>query len=97
MLKEYNEMKKRNQKRKGLIRLSELATRKFIKYFSLFIKQCYRIAWSLKIKSKSPKNPKVARTKYGKIFLLSKCAVWDIKNQNLSNSKKLVDYYVVKE
>ena len=44
VLKEYNEMKKRNQKRKGLIRLSELATRKFIRYFSLFIKQCYRIA-----------------------------------------------------
>ena len=52
VLKEYNKMKKGNQKRKGLIRLSELATRKFIKYFSLFIKQCYRIAWSLKIKIK---------------------------------------------
>ena len=38
------------------------------------------------------KNPKVVRTKNGKIMLLSKCEVCNSKNRNLSNSKKLVDY-----
>ena len=33
--------------------------------------------------------------KNGRIMLFSKCAVRDSKNQNLSNSKKLVDYEVV--
>ena len=42
-------------------------------------------------KSTKSKNPKVARTKNGRIMLLSKCAVCDCKNQNLSKSKKLVD------
>ena len=35
------------------------------------------------------KKPKVARTKNGRIILLSKCAVCDSK---MSNSKNLVDY-----
>ena len=38
------------------------------------------------------KNPKVVRTKNGKIMLLSKCEVCNSKNRHLSNSKKLVDY-----
>ena len=39
------------------------------------------------------KNLKFARTRNGRLMLLSKCAVCDIvKNPNLSNSKKLVDY-----
>ena len=42
-------------------------------------------------KNTESKNPKVARTKNGRIMLLSKCAVCDSKNKNLSNSKKLVD------
>ena len=37
------------------------------------------------------KNQKVARTKNGKIMLLSKRAVSDSEKSNLSNSKKLVD------
>ena len=37
------------------------------------------------------KTPKVARPKNGRIMLLSKCVV---KNQNLSNSEKLVNYQV---
>ena len=43
-------------------------------------------------KNTESKNPKVARTKNGRIILLSKCAMCDSKNQNLSNSKKLMDY-----
>ena len=43
-------------------------------------------------KNTESKNPKVARTKNGRIMLLSKCAVCDTKKQNLSKSKKLVDY-----
>ena len=43
-------------------------------------------------KNAESKNPKFARTKNGRIMLFSKCAVRDSKNQNLSNSKKLVDY-----
>ena len=38
------------------------------------------------------KNPKFASTKSGRIMLLSKCAVRDSKNWNLSKTKKLVDY-----
>ena len=38
------------------------------------------------------KNPKVPKTKNGRIMLLSKCAVCDSKNRNLLRSKKLVDY-----
>ena len=37
-------------------------------------------------------SAKVAKTKNGRIVLLSKCVVCDRKNQNLSNSEKLVDY-----
>ena len=43
-------------------------------------------------KNTENKNPKVARTKNGKIMLFSKCAVCDKKYGNLSKNKKLVDY-----
>ena len=43
-------------------------------------------------KNTESKNPNVVRTKNSRITLLSKCAVCDSKNQNLSKSKKLVDY-----
>ena len=46
-------------------------------------------------KNTAKKNPIVAKNgKNGWIMLLSKCAVCDSKNQNLSKSKKLVDYSV---
>ena len=45
-------------------------------------------------KNTESKNPKVVRTKNGKIVLLSKCAVCNRKNQNLSKSKELADYCV---
>ena len=38
------------------------------------------------------KNPKVVRTKNGRITLLSKCAVCDSKNRNSLKRNKLVDY-----
>ena len=43
-------------------------------------------------KNTESKTPKVSRTKNRRTMLLSKYAVCDSKNQNLSNSKKLVDY-----
>ena len=43
-------------------------------------------------KNTESKNQIVTRTKNGRIMLLSKCAVCNSKNKNLSNSKKLVDY-----
>ena len=38
------------------------------------------------------KNPKVPKTKNGRIMLLAKCAVCDSKRQNLLESKELMDY-----
>ena len=43
-------------------------------------------------KNTESKNPKVARTKNGRIMLLPKLQCVIVKSQNLSNSKKLVDY-----
>ena len=45
-------------------------------------------------KNTESKNPKVARRKNGRIMLLSKCVVCASK-RTLSNSKKLVDHWVV--
>ena len=44
-------------------------------------------------KNTESKNPKVARTKNGRITPFSKCEVSDSKNRNSLNSKKLVDCY----
>ena len=52
---------------------------------SLYCMTCRRNAES--------KNLKVLRTKKpGRILFLSKCAVCDVKNQNLSKKEKLADY-----
>ena len=51
------------------------------------------LTYWLKCRKKTEsKNPKVARTKNGRIMLLSKYAVEIVKNRNLLKSKKLVDY-----
>ena len=50
--------------------------------------------WSYCLKcrrNRESKNPKVTKTKNGRIMLLSKCAVCGSKYKNISNSKKLVD------
>ena len=39
------------------------------------------------LQKKYRKNPKFARIKHGRTMLLSKCAVCDVKNHKLSNSK----------
>ena len=90
MLKEYNEMKKGTKTYLACVAcvacLAEISdhkvfdhTRKFIKDFSLLIKQCYHIIlWSVEINTES-KNSKVARTKNRRIMVLSKCAVCDNK------------------
>ena len=44
----------------------------------LYIKQCCFIVWSVE-KNTESKNPKVVRTKNGRIMLLSKCEVCDSK------------------
>ena len=43
-------------------------------------------------KNTESKNSKVARTKNGRIMLLSKCAVCDSKKSKFINGKKPVDY-----
>ena len=43
-------------------------------------------------KNTKSKNPKVLRTKKGRIMLISECAVCDGEKQNLLKRKKLVDY-----
>ena len=61
---------------KDFIHSLDLATRKFIEDFSLFIKQCYRIVEKIeKVKVQKLKG----RTKNRRIMLLSKCAVCDSK------------------
>ena len=50
------------------------------------------LSYCLCRKNSESKNAKVARTKNGKIMLLSKCAVCEVKYQNISNRKKLVNY-----
>ena len=72
------EKKKKNQKFKDL--------NKFIEDFSLFIKQCFLVAWSAENIQK--KNPKSARTKNGRIILLSKCSVCESKKSKIINEQK---------
>ena len=45
-------------------------------------------------KNRKSKNPKVVKTKHGRIMLLSTCAMCDIKELNLSKSGMLADYWV---
>ena len=41
-------------------------------------------------KNTETKNPKIAKTNKGKLIILSKCTVCDIKNRDLSKNQKLV-------
>ena len=43
------------------------------------------------------KKPKVVKAKNGRIIVTSNAMVWNNKNQNLSNYKKLVDYKVIED
>ena len=52
--------------------------------FKLCLKQCYLIVWNVQKTSK--KNPKVVKTKNGRIMLWSKCSV---RNQNFLKKNKL--------
>ena len=68
--------------------INNLKTRKqFIEDFKkdLFIKQCYRVIWSVE-KNRESKNPKIVKTKNGKIILLLNYAVCGVKNRDLSKS-----------
>ena len=70
---------------------------KNLKYLSIFLKQCYRIFWReekiqkektqlsyflKRRKNTERKNPNVGKTKNGRIILLSKYIVCDIKNSD---------------
>ena len=70
MLKGYGDTRKRSK----IWRLNQ-----FIEDFILFIKQCYRIVWSVEKIQKV--DLKVVKTKNRIIMLLSKCAVHDSKKQ----------------
>ena len=69
----------------------DLAICQFIDDFSLIIKQCCCIVWSVE-KIQKVQIPKLQRKKNDRIMLLEKCEVCDSWNQNLSKSKKLADY-----
>ena len=43
-------------------------------------------------KNTESKNPKLTRTKNGRIMLLSECSMCDSKKLNLSKGKKILDY-----
>ena len=73
VLKEYNRMKKKSK----IDRLNQ-----FIKDFSLFIKQCYRIiVWSVE-KIQSVKIQKLQGQKTEECFL-SDCVVYESKKSNI--------------
>ena len=70
---------------------------KNLKYLSIFLKQCYRIFWReekiqkektqlsyfvKRRKNTERKNPNAGKTKKGRIILLSKYIVCDIKNSD---------------
>ena len=77
-------MTKRKKKIKKHSRLSDVAALKFIKDFSLFIKQGYRIiVLSVdQMKESESKNPKVARTKNRRIMLRSNVQCVIVKSRN---------------
>ena len=59
---------------------------KFIKDFSLFIKQCYCFARSAEKMQKV--KIQLARTKNGRMMLLSKCVVYDSKKLNFVSQQE---------
>ena len=60
-----------------------------MKNFSLFIKQCYCIVWTVE-KNEESKNPKAVKTKNGKVMLLSNW-VQDYHFGNILLDKKLYE------
>ena len=74
MLKEYDDMKEE---------IKSLKTSMFIKDFSLFIKQCYRIVWNIE------KIRKNLSCKGVIIRLLSNYAVW---NQTIRKKIKIYQW-----
>ena len=85
---------KEKRKNSNSIRPSDFArvamvfngTGKFIKDFRIFRKQYCDIVSS--VENTEIANPKLARTKNGRMKLLSNCAVCDSKNRNLSKDIK---------
>ena len=63
--------------------------KQFIRDFSLFIKECYRIVWSVE-KIEKVKTQKSNNVRNIRIMLSSKCANVIVKKQDLSKSAKLL-------
>ena len=63
--------------------------KQFIRDFSLFIKECYRIVWSVE-KIQKVKTQKSNNVRNIRIMLSSKCANVIVKKQDLSKSAKLL-------
>ena len=70
---EYDKMKKEIKNLKTLIIVYQ--------DFSLVIKLCYQIVWSVE-KMQKLKIQNIARTKNGRVMLLSKCKVCDNEKKN---------------
>ena len=64
---------------------------KFIKDFSLFIKQRYHIVWSVE-KMQKVKIQKLQGQKAAEKYFSQNVQRVIVKNQNLSNSKKIADH-----
>ena len=56
--------------------------------FSIFVKQLFYYCLKCR-KNTESKNLTVAKTKIGRIMLVSQCVVFDSKKSNLLKSKKL--------
>ena len=63
--------------------------KQFIRDFSLFIKECYRIVWSVE-KIEKVKTQKSNNVRNIRIMLSSKCANVIVKKKDLSKSAKLL-------
>ena len=64
-----------------------LATRHFIEDFSLLIRQCHNIVWSVE-KNTESKNPKGVKIKSERIMLLSNCEVCDTRKLKFIKGQK---------
>ena len=81
MLREYDDMK---------VAVENLRLQQFIKYFDLFIKQCYLIVWSAeKIQIVKPKGRKNKKSKSNGFIFSSKYALFDSKKSRFIKEQEV--------
>ena len=81
MLREYDDMK---------VAVENLRLQQFIKYFDLFIKQCYLTVWSAeKIQIVKPKGRKNKKSKSNGFIFSSKYALFDSKKSRFIKEQEV--------